>query len=293
VRYQITHKTLYRYDNAVSVSHHVLRQTPRELPRQRVLSHTMTGDPVPTLVFSRNDYFGNHVIFLSVQSSHRQLSVTSQSRVEVLCPALIAPDSTPSWEAIRDQCRGNVVCGEAKEACEYAFPSPLAPSRPAFGAYASESFPPGRPILAAGMDLMARIHRDFVFDPAATTVATPVEEVFQNRRGVCQDFAHFQLACLRSLGLPARYISGYIETVPPPGQCKLAGADASHAWLQLWCGGAGWVDLDPTNNMLPADRHITVAWGRDYEDVSPLRGILLGSGCHQLEVAVDVIPLLL
>jgi len=148
-----------------------------------------------------------------------------------------------------------------------------------------------RPVLEAAVDLMQLIHDDFKFDPQATTVATPLEQVFRARRGVCQDFAQLQIACLRAMGLPARYVSGYLETLPPPGKPKLLGADSSHAWLQLWCGEAGWVDLDPTNNLLPTERHITVAWGRDFADVSPLRGVLVGSGTHQLQVAVDVTPL--
>jgi transglutaminase-like putative cysteine protease len=179
----------------------------------------------------------------------------------------------------------------ALEASDFIFDSPLIRARESYLHYAQVSFTPGRPILEAALDLTKPIHSDFKFDPTATSVATPLEEVFKHRRGVCQDFAHFQIGCLRSLGLPARYVSGYVETDPPPGQQRLAGADASHAWVSLFCPGLGWLDVDPTNNMVPSSRHITVAWGRDFSDISPIRGVILGSGEHRLKVAVDVVPL--
>jgi transglutaminase-like putative cysteine protease len=168
----------------------------------------------------------------------------------------------------------------------------MVPVGPDFAAFSRQDFPPGRPILDAVSALTSRVFHDFRFDPRATDVTTPVAEVFKKRAGVCQDFAHLMLACLRSLGLPARYVSGYLETAPPPGQPRLSGADASHAWVSVFCGDqAGWIDIDPTNNLLPGDRHITVAWGRDFSDVSPLRGVTLGAGGQFLEIAVDVIPL--
>jgi len=177
------------------------------------------------------------------------------------------------------------------DAGEFAFDSPLVPLDTPFTDYARESFPPGRNLLAAVLELTARIHRDFKFDPTATTVATPLARVLEQRRGVCQDFAHLQIACLRSLGLPARYVSGYLETVPPPGQAKLLGADASHAWVSFFCPGLGWIDVDPTNNLLPSMQHITLGWGRDYGDVSPIRGVLVGGEEHTLTVSVDVVAL--
>ena len=290
MRYQVTHKTTYSYDNPVSVSHHLVRQTPRDLPRQHFAERELLSDPKPALLTSREDYFGNIVAFMTVEGPHSRLTVTSRSVVELFPCAWPAPVSTPAWESIRDLCRGTGQ-DTALEACEFAFPSPLVPRGAQFSEYGQQSFPSGRPVLEAAANLMERIHHDFKFDPRATTVATPLDQVLRQRRGVCQDFAHLQIACLRSLGLPARYVSGYLETLPPPDRPKLQGADASHAWLQVWCGEVGWVDLDPTNNLLPSDRHITLAWGRDFDDVSPLRGVLTGSGRHQLQVAVDVVPL--
>jgi transglutaminase-like putative cysteine protease len=290
LRYSISHKTVYQYANAVSVAHHLIRLNPRPLPFQQTLDSRLTVEPVPALLSSHLDYFGNTVSFVTIEGPHRQLEVRSQCEIEVSRNSWPAPDSTPAWELVRDLCRGDHY-NAAAEACEFAFSSPLVSPRRDFVDYSAPSFAAGRPLLEAAMDLMRRIHEDFKFDPQATTVATPLEQVFRQRRGVCQDFAHLQIACLRALGLPARYLSGYLETAPPPGQPKLQGADSSHAWLQLWCGEAGWIDLDPTNNLLPADRHITLAWGRDFGDVSPLRGVLVGSGTHQLRVAVDVTPL--
>jgi transglutaminase-like putative cysteine protease len=236
------------------------------------------------------DYFGNTVNFVTIEGPHRQLTVHSKCEVEVTARPSVAAETTPGWEQVRSACSGDEWNG-SNGACEFSFASPLIPLRREFSQYASRAFPPGKPILEAGIDLMRSIHADFEFDSHSTTVATPLEQVFRQRRGVCQDFAQLQIACLRALGLAARYVSGYLETVPPPGQIKLIGADASHAWIQLWCGQAGWVDLDPTNNLVPGERHITLAWGRDFGDVSPLRGVLVGSGSHHLTVAVDVTPL--
>jgi transglutaminase-like putative cysteine protease len=287
VRYTISHRTTYEYRDAVSVSHHLLRLHPRDSAHQRTLSYRLISDPVPAVVEPHTDYFGNLVSFITIEGPHRHLSVNSECEIEVSPKPLLDPGATPSWESVRDLCREHAyaVCGEA---CEYYFPSALVPVRPEFHEYAAKAFGPGRPILEAGIDLMSRIHSDFKFDSQATTVATPVEQVLSQRRGVCQDFAQLQIACFRTMGLSARYVSGYLETAPPAGQPKLTGADASHAWVQLWCGPAGWVDLDPTNNLLPSERHITLAWGRDFDDVSPFRGVLVGSGSHQLTVAVDV-----
>jgi transglutaminase-like putative cysteine protease len=287
VRYYITHQTSYEYHEAVSVSHHLGRLRPRESAFQSTLEFSLTSDPRSAVLNSYEDYFGNTVSFITIEGPHRQLMIASRCRVDVKEKPLPRSAETPHWESVRAHCRGDVyeTCGEA---CEFSFPSTFTPIRPEFLDYASPSFTTGRPVLEAGIDLMQRIHSDFKFDRTATTVATPLEQVLRQRRGVCQDFAHLQIACFRAVGLPARYISGYLETVPPQGQPKLVGADASHAWVQLWCDEAGWIDLDPTNNLLPAERHITLAWGRDFGDVSPLRGVLVGSGNHQLKVAVDV-----
>lgn len=288
--FQLTHATTYHYQSPVTVSHHVLRVTPRRLPRQFRLEHRIDTLPVPATLSHRTDYYGNEVAFITIEGAHRQFTVTSQARVAVGPAFIPEPAETPAWEIVRGLC-GYDRSSAVLEATEFTFASPSVPLDPVFADYASASFVPGRCILEAALDLTARIHTDFTFDAAATHVATPVLEVLGNRRGVCQDFAHFALACLRSLGLPARYVSGYLETIPPPGQPRLAGADASHAWVSLFCPGIGWIDLDPTNNCLPSMRHITTAWGRDYTDVSPIRGVLIGSGDHTLSVAVDVIPL--
>jgi transglutaminase-like putative cysteine protease len=289
VRYQAIHKTRYEYRHDVSVSHHIARLGPRLLPRQRCLDHALEIDPEPALVSSRVDYFGNPTTFLTVEGAHRRLVVTARSLIHVDPPELPDPAQTAPWERVREACREPIEPA-AREPCEFVFPSPLVPFAMDFRAYAAGSFPAERPILEAVLDLNHRIASDFKFDPKATTVATPLEQVIQSRRGVCQDFAHFQIACLRSLGIPARYVSGYLETRPPPGQPKLIGCDASHAWTQVWLGLSGWVDVDPTNDVLPEDHHITVAWGRDYSDVCPIRGIIVGGGHHELSVAVDVLP---
>jgi transglutaminase-like putative cysteine protease len=289
VRYAISHRTTYQYDDAVSVSHHLLRLRPRDSAHQRTSSYNLRTEPAPTLLDFHQDYFGNTVTFITIEGPHRQMAVISECEVELEAKPLLDAAATPPWEDVRELCRGDVY-GRGGEASEFCFSSTLIPLHPEFREYASSAFAPGRPVLEAGIALMQKIKSEFKFDPEATTVTTPVDQVFRQRRGVCQDFAHLQIACLRAMGLPARYVSGYLETVPPPGRPKLVGADASHAWLQLWCGDTGWIDLDPTNNLLPTERHITLAWGRDFADVSPLRGVLVGSGDHRLKVAVDVTP---
>ena len=290
MRYAVSHQTVYQYNNAVSVSHHLIRLTPRQLPHQNPVNHRIKVEPAPAVLDVHNDYFGNSVNFVTIEGTHRQFAVQSLCEIDLSDKPAVQPHLTPAWEQVRDWCRGDSRANPDRS-CEFAFASPLVPLRPEFAQYAASAFPADKPVLEAGIDLMHHIHADFEFDPQATTVATPIEQVLRQRRGVCQDFAQLQIACLRAHGLPARYVSGYLETVPPPGQPKLIGADASHAWLQLWCGDAGWIDLDPTNDLLPRDRHITLAWGRDFADVSPLRGVLVGSGNHQLKVAVDVTPL--
>jgi transglutaminase-like putative cysteine protease len=288
--YRLTHTTTYEYGGAVSLSHHMLRLQPRELPRQRCLRNELQIDPRPDVLCAHRDYFGNPMTFVTIGGSHRKLVVTSLSQVEITAPAPPAPAQTPAWEIARDLAP-DADPAAFLQAREFAFASPLIKKLPEFGAYALPSFPPGRPLLVAVLDLTRRMHEDFNFDPDATSVATPLLEVLKTRCGVCQDFAQLEIACLRAMGISARYVSGYLETQPPPGKTRLAGADASHAWVSFHCPGTGWVDVDPTNNLLVSDRHITVAWGRDYSDVSPIRGIIVGSGEHSMDVAVDVIPM--
>jgi transglutaminase-like putative cysteine protease len=287
--YRLTHTTTYQYGGTVSLSHHLLRLRPRDLPWQGCLSQELQIEPRPDVLCAHRDYFGNGITFATIEGSHKRLAITSRSEVEVTAPALPGPEQSPAWETARDMSPD----GDREEFLrtrEFIYTSPLIKKHAELGAYAAPSFSPGRPLLEAVLDLTGRMHADFKFDPHATSVATPLLEVFQTRRGVCQDFAQLEIGCLRAMGIAARYISGYLETEPPPGKSRLAGADASHAWVSFHCPGTGWVDVDPTNNLLVANRHITLAWGRDYSDVSPVRGIIMGSGEHSMDVAVDVIP---
>ena len=235
-----------------------------------------------------------------MQEPHQRLTVAATSVVVLSEMRLPLAEETPPWEAVRDLWRnarvdasvdGGGLMGEAVDAVEFAFASPMVPVGAEFAEFAAPAFTPGRPLLAAALGLNHLIHTGFAYDPQATTVTTPVAEAFARRRGVCQDFAQVMLACLRSLGLSARYVSGYLETQPPPGCERLVGADASHAWVSLFCPDHGWIDLDPTNDCLVGDRHITVANGRDFADVSPIKGVILGGGQHAVSVSVDVLRL--
>jgi transglutaminase-like putative cysteine protease len=289
MEYAVTHRTSYLYRSPVSVSKHFLHLAPREIARQKVLEFALEITPKPAATAEHTDYYGNTATLIEIDKPHEQLEVVARSRVRVVAPVLPEPSTTPQWEEARYAFDGHELSREA-EAGEYGFDSPLVPIENPFREFAAISFPAGRPLLAGVIDLTARIHREFKFDRRATNVATPLAEVFQRRRGVCQDFAHVGIACLRSLNLPARYVSGYIETLPPPGRARLVGADASHAWFSAWHPGFGWIDADPTNNMLAGERHITVAWGRDFSDVSPVRGVVVGGSDHRLTVSVDVAP---
>lgn len=279
--YEVVHTTKYKYSETVSVSHHLARVKPREFPGQECLAHELLIDPAPAVVRSHRDYFGNTVTFFIVERAHSELTVRATSTVKVVSRP--APASTPPWEAARD------YDALPLDALECLFDSASIAASDAVAGYAHPSFAPRRPLLEAVADLMRRIHADFTFDPKATTVTTPLRDVLSLRRGVCQDFARLAIACLRSFGVAARYVSGYLETLPPPGAPRLAGVDASHAWLAVYCPGLGWVDADPTNNMFPLTTHVTLAWGRDYADVSPVRGVILGGGQHSLQVSVDVL----
>ncbi|WP_411827085.1 transglutaminase family protein [Luteolibacter sp. AS25] len=291
MRYSLTHTTRYKYEGAVTVSHHLARLAPRFLPGQRCPWHILEIKPEPVGRSVHNDAYGNVTTYFECEGSHTELEVTARSLVQVLPTATPDPASTPAWETIREDTSGDRL-NLSTEAGAFRFASPIVPVGQEFAEYARPDFTPGRPILQATVALMNRIFTEFEFNPAATDVATPVIEVLQKKAGVCQDFAHLMLACLRSLSLPARYVSGYLETKPPAGQARLVGADASHAWVSVYCGeNAGWIDADPTNNILPSERHITVAWGRDFSDVSPLRGVTLGAGGQTLAVEVDVEPI--
>ncbi len=285
--YQITHRTLYEYAAPVSVSQHVARLEPRITDSQTRESFSLKIFPAPTLRKERKDYFGNQLCLFSIQEVHKKLEVITHSRVSVQSPKQIDAAASPAWEDVAALFR-DPVSPEVVEPYEFVFDSPQVRASFELAEYAKQSFSAGTPLLAAVADLNRRIFNDFKYDPKATTVATPLEEVLQNRRGVCQDFAHLGIALLRSLGLPARYVSGYLRTRPPEGQPRLVGADASHAWFSVFCPNVGWVDFDPTNNVQPGEEHITVAYGRDFGDVSPVAGILTGGGQHQVMVSVDV-----
>ncbi|MCG6941390.1 MAG: transglutaminase family protein [Thiohalocapsa sp.] len=304
MRFRISHTTHYVYGAPVSLCHSIAHLKPRGTPHQDCLRSQVRVSPWPSVSREHRDIFGNRVNYYSVQQAHGALEVSAVSEVEVTAPPPPDAAASPSWEQVRDRLQ------EARDAASltarmFALPSPAIPAQAAALAYAKGSFRPGRPVLEAARELMARIYADFEYDPDATGVATPLATVLDDRRGVCQDFAHVGIACLRALGLAARYVSGYLETLPPPGQPKLRGADASHAWYAIYLppglgtgsptGEAGseepggtWIDYDPTNDCLLGEQHITTAVGRDYGDVTPVRGVFYGGGHHQLSVAVDV-----
>lgn len=286
--YSIRHRTNYRYAASVAVSHHLLCLRPRDMPRQRCLNYSLHIEPKPETATVRRDYFGNWREFVTLEGGHSELTVTTTSRVAVAPQFAPEPFESPNWE----NARGLTLTDRSNrgiEALEFTYNSPLIPACKGIADYARQSFQPNRPILESAIELTQRIFAEFKFDPSATDVSTPLAQVFSERRGVCQDFAHFQIACFRALGLPARYVSGYLETDTPVGVPKMIGADASHAWVSFFCPGIGWIDLDPTNGCLPALRHLTVGWGRDYRDVCPMRGVIHGGGKHLLHVGVDVI----
>lgn len=294
--YHIRHDTRYAYSQPVRLSHQMLRLTPRSLPWQTCTSHGISITPEPQNLRMFLDSFGNPLQSFSLESDHTDLRALAESWVTLTQRQF--PPATPSWEEARTKLSyqaGRVLLPDDLEATRYLFESAHVRIKREFLAYAAESFTPGVPLLTGIEVLMKRIFREFTFDPLATTVSTPVTEVFATRRGVCQDFAHFMLSCLRSLGLAARYVSGYLLTEPPPGQPRLIGADASHAWVSVYCPGVDgeascWIDADPTNGIFPDTGHITLGWGRDFLDVSPLRGVLVGGGQQTMDVAVTVMP---
>lgn len=284
----VEHVTAYDYATRVELAAHLLHLRPRDLAWQRVLDFSLQVAPDADRVRWGTDHFGNLAAWVFMDRAHGSLKVVSQAVVDVRARSWPRPGETAAWEHVAGLSQRPEA---AREVAEFAFGSAMAPADPGARAYAAESFPAGRPILAAAMELMGRIGRDFRFDPTVTTVSTPVQRVMELRAGVCQDFAHMMIAGLRGLGLPARYVSGYLRTVPPPGQARLRGADQSHAWVQCWLGHEhGWIDLDPTNDVVADDGHVWIGWGRDYADVSPVRGMLLGGGRHSLRVSVDIEP---
>jgi transglutaminase-like putative cysteine protease len=290
MRYRIRHTTICNYTDEIQHAQHMLHLNPRGLPRQTFTKNLITLEPPAARLVEHVDYFGNPITYLALEIPHKRLLVQVDFEVEVLPSPDYDLSATPPWEHIRDTIK-SPPDDMAKDSNLFAFASTMIPPLPGLVEYAAPSFTEGRPIGEAAFDLITRIHTDLVFDPVATTIATPLSDVLTSKRGVCQDFAHLAIGCLRGMGLAARYVSGYLRTVPPPGQERLVGADATHAWLSVWCGGDLWLDLDPTNGTRGSTDMVTLCWGRDYDDVSPMRGVLIGGGSQNLTVEVDVEPL--
>jgi len=293
MRYAVRHATVYQYGGEVAHSHHLLHLKPREFRFQRCLSHSLELDPPPTWAREDVDAFGNAIARLEYDRSHDRLAVTASMQVEVLPRDPPPPEASEPWERVRERLRyrASPVPEEDLEACRFRMRSAhIAPGRQ-FEDYARDSLSPGRPVGAAAEALARRIHRELDYVPGSTTNRTSIAQVLEQRRGVCQDFAHLMIGCLRSSGLAARYVSGYLRTVRSADGEALIGGDASHAWVSVYCPPIGWVDFDPTNDCVVGEDHVTLAWGRDFGDVSPLRGMIVGGGRHKLEVDVGVRPL--
>ena len=285
--YDIRHLTLYAYDAPVTSTRCAISLTPDQ-DGQRVLDHRIEVAPSGVSRTERTSFFGHRVVVTRIETAHRVLRVEAHSRVAV--ERAPPPAAGPPWEQARDEALIDHSLAPASPV-HYLRPSRHVPLPDPITAYAQESFTPRRDVWEAASELAARIKADFTFDPDATHVATPIEEAFAGRRGVCQDFAHIMLAALRGVGVPAAYVSGYLRTLPPPGQRRLEGADATHAWVKVWCGrDGGWAGLDPTNGIAVRQDHISVATGRDYADVSPIDGVIVGARSQQLKIAVDVVP---
>ncbi|HUZ75857.1 MAG TPA: transglutaminase family protein [Stellaceae bacterium] len=289
MRYRVHHVTQYRYAANVELAHHLLHLEPRPLPERQTSAWSLAVEPAPAVTARHFDCFGNPATYLAIERPHDALRISSELDITVRAPPDVDPAATAPWEQVRNAI---TVAPDpaARGAAAFAYPSARIPPLPALAAYARSSFPPGGAIGASVRDLVARIHSDFVFDPVATNASTPLADVLVTRRGVCQDLAHVAIGCLRAVGLSARYVSGYLRTIAPAGSPQPRGADASHAWIAVWCGADGWVDFDPTNDRADPLDYVTVAWGRDFADVSPARGVLFGGGGHSVAVMVDVAP---
>lgn len=294
MRYRITHTTQYDYTDTVGLSYNEAHLMPRNCANQQVITSTLNITPVAADYRMRDDFFGNRVAYFSIQQPHQTFTVTATSEV-LLTENFAQLDFYQgfAWETVREMLLQQPLpflqyASELLDARQYTLDSPLIETSAQLVDYARPSFTLGRSITDTVNDLMQRIYHDFTFDPDFTTLATPLATVLEHRRGVCQDFAHLAIGCLRSQGLAARYVSGYIETLPPPGEAKLVGADASHAWFSVYVPEQGWIDFDPTNNIIPSTQHITLGWGRDYGDITPLKGVIFGGQHHDLEVSVHV-----
>jgi len=287
VIYRVRHVTRYTYRYPVDLGTHVLHLRPRPLPWQKIMSAAITADPAPARRRDALDHFGNLVTWLFVDLPHAGFEIAAESMVDVRLPDPPPAAETLAWENVAATARTGGP--GAWRAAEFLFESPMATADPDAAAYAARSFAPDRPVLEGLLELNQRIHADFRFRAGVTTLATPVAEVMTRREGVCQDFTHLMIAALRGLGLPARYVSGYIRTYPPPGMTQRLGTDQSHAWIGCWLGPEhGWIDLDPTNGLVVRDEHVVLAWGRDYSDITPVRGMILGGGEHRMSVRVEL-----
>jgi transglutaminase-like putative cysteine protease len=290
VKYQLSHRTSYTYASSVDSGHHIAHLRARDFAGQKVTDISIETNPAPAMAVQHVDHFGNLIDIYRIDKPHTRFDIEVRATVEVRLPDPPPAAATPPWEEIRTALIGDGFPVPV-EASEFVHESPLLPEVDALKAYGARSFTPGRPILAAARELTQRIKADFEYHPGATDISTPLAEVFAGRAGVCQDFAHVEIAALRAHGLAARYVSGYLRTVRSKDEVALRGADASHAWVAVWCGeAAGWVHLDPTNDLVAKEDHVAVAWGRDFADVSPLRGVILGGESHSYGVAVTLIP---
>jgi transglutaminase-like putative cysteine protease len=290
VRYKVVHSTEYFYGDTVPLCHNVLHLRPRETERQRVLSHSISITPSPASRSERLDFFGNPVTWFTLAEPHNALKIVMRCEVEVKTYEAPTGLFWPAWEQVVRMLR-ELRRPDMLDARQFTFDSTYVAANPELVEYARPSFAPGRSLLDCVMELTRRIYADFTFDSGATTIGTPVLDVLHHRHGVCQDFAHLEIGCLRSMGLAARYVSGYLVTRPPPGRPRLVGADNSHAWIAVFFPDYGWIDFDPTNGIIPSAAHITLAWARDYDDISPVRGVVVGGHQHSLAVSVDVEPI--
>jgi transglutaminase-like putative cysteine protease len=291
MRYRVRHETVYHYGGDVAHSHQLLHLAPRDSANQICHSRTITLDPEPSTRREDVDAFGNFVTRLEYDLPHDRLLVLAEAAIEVGLPRTAAATESTAWEEVRDALSysGQPMTTEYLDACRFRMESTYVKIKQTFSDYAADCLVPGGPLLPGAESLMHKMHRDFSYAPGTTNIRTGAIEAFTARRGVCQDFAHIMLACLRSRGLAARYVSGYLRTTPPSGsETALLGGDASHAWISVFCPPLGWVDLDPTNDVRVGTGHIVIAWGRDFGDVSPLRGVIVGGGRHRLSVRVSV-----
>ena len=284
--YSITHTTTYLYHEQVSLCHNIAMLSPRNTDTQICSSSNIIITPLPEVLESHIDFFGNKAIYFVVEQEHDTLSVTVTSLIEKTATLTDKPISTISWEAVKDMLQSST--GQYIAEKQFIAETDMTAPTIAISNYAAESFTPGQSLFKAVYHLMQRIYSDFEFTPGFTTISTPLSTVMKERKGVCQDFAHLGISCMHAMGLPAKYVSGYIETLAPEGKEKLSGVDASHAWFSVFIPGTGWIDFDPTNNKIPDEQYITVGWGRDYFDIVPLKGVIMSSSPHEMKVSVDV-----